>query len=94
MNHQQKMAEYLDLVARTQEHLDAIKLVIRREVMRRYGRKILAARTKQEQDNLREHFTVAVTKENIWHRSYKGDRDFYISMATMHGIAALVERNQ
>jgi hypothetical protein len=85
------MLDYLALAEDAMNKIRALAPVIAKELDRRHGRKIQTARTQQERDNLRQHYTVALNKENVWHNKYAGDRDLFISLATMYGIAALVE---
>lgn len=92
MTHKDKMYKYLAKVEEVTEQLKSLTPVIWREVDRRYGRKIQAAKTEQERNNLRQFHYNEVGKENIWKQMYLDDRFLYISLATMHGIAALVEQ--
>lgn len=92
MDHKERMRDNLAQVERMTRKLELLAPVIQREVQRRFGRKILSARTDQERDNLTQFYTKQVGGENIWKQTYLGDRDLYIKLATMHGIAALVEQ--
>lgn len=94
MNNREKMIKYVAKVEEVMELLDALAPVIQREVDRRFGRKLRAARDDQERRNLRLLYTKQVGAENIWKQTYMGDRDLYIRLATMYGIAALVEQTE
>lgn len=91
MTNREDTLKYIAKVKEVTRLLTNLAPVIDREVDRRFGRKIQAARSTQEQDNLRRYYTVQVGRENIWKQTYLGDRDLYIRLATMHGIAALIE---
>lgn len=94
MTHVQKMRDYIALAESAMNKLRALTPVIQREMERRYGQKLKRARTKQEEDNLRRYYTREVSKENMWRQDYADDRDLYIRLATMYGIAAQVEAEQ
>lgn len=87
MSHKQQMLDYMAKVKEAMDEITEINELIQREVTRRYGRRIDEALKPAERKNLRRFYTVQVTKENIWHAKAKGDRDLYIALATMHGIA-------
>lgn len=91
MTDKQDMLDYMAKVKEAMKDLATLGEVIGREVTRRFGRRIDHAPSVQERKNLRLLYTNQVASENLWHRKAKADRDLYISLATMHGIAALVE---
>lgn len=94
MDHKERMRDNLAQVERMTRKLETLAPVIVREVEKRFGRRIANAKTNQERDNLRQFYTVQVGGENIWKRTYLNDRDLHIRLATMHGIAALVEQTE
>lgn len=92
MDHAEQMRQYLDQVDMVTYQLAALAPVIEREVESQFGVKIRRAKTNQERENLRQFYRVQLGKENIWKQKHLSDRDLYIRLATMHGIAALVEQ--
>ena len=92
MDHAERMRDYLAQVERFTRKLESLAPVIAREVESQFGHKLLRAKSQQERDNLRKFYTIQVGRENVWKQSYISDRDLYIRLATMHGIAALVEQ--
>ena len=92
MDHAEEMRKYQKKVDQETSKLEALAPVIAREVERQYGHKLHRVKSAQERENLRRYYTIKVGRENIWKQTYIGDRDLYIRLATMHGIAALVEQ--
>lgn len=91
MTNKEQMQRYLKLVEGTSARLADINQVIHAEVTRRYGHRIEKGKTPQERKNLLKHFTIKVTRENQWHADVAGDRNLYIQLAQMYGIAAMLD---
>lgn len=92
MTDAEQMRHYQYLAERATRQLETLAPVIANEVERRFGHKIFKAKREQERENLRQYYTMLVSRENIWRQTYLSDRDLYIRLATMYGIAALVNR--
>lgn len=92
MTNAELMRNCMFLVEQTTKKLDALVPIIANEVERRFGHKIARAGTEQERNNLRHFYTVQIGRENIWKQTYLSDRDLYLKLATMYGIAALVNQ--
>lgn len=91
MTDREEMLKYMAKVEVTTQQLESLAPIIAKEVEDQYGQKLRRASSAQERENLRRYFTIKVGRENIWKQTYLSDRDLYIRLATMHGIAALVE---
>lgn len=92
MTNREKMIKYLAKVEEVNDQLEVLAPVIQREAERRFGRKIQAARSTQERENLRQYYTVQVGRENIWKQTYLSNRDLYIRLTTMYASVALVQQ--
>lgn len=94
MTNKEKMRQHLAKVEEFVLLVDEIEKVIDREVEQAYGTRIRSLRTSQEQDNVRKRFTQGLADTNPWLKRATGNRGYHIAMATMYGIATLVDEQE
>lgn len=94
MTNKDRHREHLARVREFVVLVDEIERVIDREVERAHGHRIRRERTDQEQQNLRQHYTRQIADGNQWLKRATGNRSCHIAMATMYGIAALVDETE